>query len=257
MTGAEHVGERPRARAGAATDVGRVRDHNEDAALVLDGLYLVADGMGGHAAGEVASGIAVATMGELAGREPLSGDEVTAQVRAANQRILEAVSTHPERRGMGTTLTGLALVTVDEQWRWLVLNVGDSRTYRLADGELTRVTVDHSEVQQLVDAHVITAEQARVHPARNIVTRSLGTHAAHRVDTTELAVRPGETFVVCSDGLTEELTDTEIRDIAIAHPDPQDAASQLVREAVTAGGRDNVTVVVVTTDDAVADAVGR
>lgn len=240
-------------RVGAATDTGRVRDHNEDSALAEGGIFVVADGMGGHAAGEVASGIVVETMRELVTRGDLTSDDVTRQLVLANQRILEAVASHPEQKGMGTTASGLALVTAGGADHWAVFNVGDSRVYRYIDGALTQVTVDHSEVQELVDAGVITAQEARVHPSRNVVTRSLGTDYAYQSDIWVLPPYAGERFVICSDGLTNEISDERLREILQHDPDPQVAAEELVRAAVEAGGRDNVTVVVVNLDGTVGD----
>lgn len=235
-------------RVGAATDTGRVRDHNEDSALAEGGIFLVADGMGGHAAGEVASGIVVETMRELAGRSELTTDDVTHQLVRANESILRAVRSHPEQKGMGTTASGLALVTAGGADHWAIFNVGDSRVYRSIDGTLTQVTVDHSEVQELIEAGVITPAEARVHPARNVVTRSLGTDYAYQPDVWVLPPYAGERFVICSDGLTNELDDDVMREILQANPDPQVASEELVRAAVEAGGRDNVTVVVVNLD---------
>lgn len=244
---------RGRLRIGSATDTGRVRDHNEDAVLAEGSVLVVADGMGGHAAGEVASGIAVETMRELVGRDELTTDDVTAQVLTAHRRILDSVADHREQRGMGTTVTGLVLVTHEGRAHWAVLNVGDSRVYRLLGDDLTRVTVDHSEVQELVDAGVITPAEAAVHPARNVVTRSLGAPLRHQPDIWLVPPTPGEQFLVCSDGLTNELGDEQLRDILQAHTDPRDAADELVRAAVAAGGRDNVSIVVVALDDAEID----
>ncbi len=235
-------------RVGAATDTGRVRDHNEDSAMAEGGIFVVADGMGGHAAGEVASGIVIETMRALARRSDLTSEDITRQLLLANQQILEAVAAHPEQRGMGTTASGLALVTSGGADHWAVFNVGDSRVYRYIDGVLTQVTVDHSEVQELVAAGTITPAEARVHPARNVVTRSLGTEFAYQSDIWVLPPYAGERFVVCSDGLTNEITDAHLRDLLAEYPDPQVAAEELVRAAVEAGGRDNVTVVVVNLD---------
>ncbi|WP_435201441.1 PP2C family protein-serine/threonine phosphatase [Janibacter sp. GS2] len=240
-------------RVGATTDTGRVRAHNEDAALAEGGIFLVADGMGGHAAGEVASGIAVETMRDLVGRADLTTDDVSRQLVHANERILSAVSSHPERTGMGTTAAGLALVTAGGSDHWAIFNVGDSRVYRSISGSLTQVTVDHSEVQELVEAGVITPAEARVHPARNVVTRSLGTEHAYQADVWVLPPFAGERFVICSDGLTNEVSDDVVREILQANPDPQAASEELVRAAVEAGGRDNVTVVVVNLDGDVGD----
>ena len=235
-------------KVGAATDTGRVRDHNEDSALAEGGLFVVADGMGGHAAGEVASGIVVETMRELVDRADLTSDDVTQQLLVANERILEAVASHPEQKGMGTTAAGIVLVTVGGADHWAVFNVGDSRVYRYIDGTLTQITVDHSEVQELVDAGVISPDEALVHPARNVVTRSLGTDYAYQSDVWVLPPYAGERFVICSDGLTNEVPDDRMREILHLNPDPQMAAEELVRAAVEAGGRDNVTVVVVNLD---------
>ena len=240
-------------RVGATTDVGRVRAHNEDAALAEGSVFVVADGMGGHAAGEVASGIVVDTMRELVGRDDLTSDDVPRQLLLANERIREAVSAHPEQKGMGTTATGIVLVTAGGADHWVVFNVGDSRVYRWIDGSLGLLTVDHSEVQELVDAGVITEAEARVHPARNVVTRSLGTDYAYHADTWVLPPYAGERFVICSDGLTNELTDEQVRDILQTNPDPQAAADELVRAALESGGKDNVTVVVVNLDGDVGD----
>lgn len=240
-------------RVGAATDTGRVRDHNEDSALAEGGIFVVADGMGGHAAGEVASGIVVETMRELASRDDLAADDITQQLLVANQRILAAVEAHPDQRGMGTTATGLALVTAGGADHWAVFNVGDSRVYRHIAGTLTQMTVDHSEVQELVDAGVITTQEARIHPARNVVTRSLGTDYAYQSDVWVLPPYAGERFVICSDGLTNEISDEGLSEILQQHPDPQIAAEELVRAAVEAGGRDNVTVIVINLDGDVGD----
>ena len=228
-------------RAGAATDVGRVREHNEDAAVARGGVYAVADGMGGHAAGEVASAITAATLAELAERAVVTPAEVRAQVARANERILAHAEQDRRCLGMATTVTGLALV---QGPRWLVFNVGDSRVYRYADGALEQVTIDHSEVAMLVEAGYLTPEEARVHPLRNIVTRCLG-RAMPPVDTWDLPVTEGEVFLVCSDGLTGELEDDEIAHVLRAGSDPQRLAERLVRLAVEYGGHDNVTVVVV------------
>jgi PPM family protein phosphatase len=235
----------PHVRSGAATDVGLVRDHNEDSMIARGAVFAVADGMGGHAAGEVASGLAVEALGEIADRDDLVSDDVTTAVGEAHARILRSAARHPEQTGMGTTLTGLAAVGDDGTDQWAVFNVGDSRVYRFADGQLTQVTVDHSEVRELVDAGLITPEQAAYHPLRNIVTQSLGASWAPQVDLWVLPRQPGERFLVCSDGLSGELSDREIAALLARNEDPQEAATALVEAAVAAGGRDNVTVVMV------------
>lgn len=236
-------------RVGSATDVGRVRDHNEDALLAEGAVYAVADGMGGHAAGEVASAIVVDTLRALAGREVLAGDDVVTALAASNEQMQRSVAHHPEQTGMGTTAAGLAVVADDEgSARWAVFNVGDSRVYRYVDGRLRMVTVDHSEVRALVDAGLITEAEAARHPLRNVVTRSLGSHSMPTVDLWVLTPQVGERFVICSDGLNGELADDQIAALLGEHEDPQDAAVALVDAAVAAGGRDNVTVVVVALD---------
>jgi len=235
----------PTISVGVRTDVGRVRKHNEDSAGAEGTVFVVADGMGGHAAGEVASRIAAEAVLELSSRPVLQVRDVVAQVAEANRRILESAARHPEQTGMGTTVAGLAVVSVGGQRHWAVFNIGDSRVYRLLDGALNQVTVDHSEVWELVERGLITPEEAHRHPARNIVTRSLGRDPMGVVDTWVFPPYPGEAFVICSDGLSNELTLEEIEAVLADHPDADEAATELVRRAVEAGGRDNVTAIVV------------
>jgi protein phosphatase len=238
----------PQLRWGAATDVGRVRGHNEDSMLVEPTVFVVADGMGGHAAGEVASGLAVDTLREVAHLPELTSDDIVAALAEANERILRSVESHPQQAGMGTTVTGLAVVTHEGFRRWAVFNVGDSRVYRYADGELSQVTVDHSEVQELVDAGLISPEAAARHPLRNLLTRALGSEDLSQVDLWELPLQPGDCWLVCSDGLTGELDDAEVARFLGSADDPQRTAEALVAAAVDAGGHDNVTAVVVCVD---------
>ena len=230
---------------GVATDVGRVRRHNEDCARTRGTVYVVADGMGGHAAGEVASRIAAETVVELADRPAVNVRDIVEQVGDANRRILASAARHPEQTGMGTTVAGLALVAVGGSRHWAVFNIGDSRVYRCLDGELSQVTVDHSEVWELVERGLITPEQAQRHPGRNVVTRSLGRDPMGALDTWVFPPYPGEVFVICSDGLSNELTLEEIQDVLTEHHDAEEAAGELVRRAVEAGGHDNVTAIVV------------
>jgi protein phosphatase len=230
---------------GVATDVGAVRAHNEDAARVEGSVFVVADGMGGHAAGEVASRIAADTVAELSSRPVLQVHDIVAQVGEANRRILESAAKHPEQTGMGTTVAGLAAVSVGGQRHWAVFNLGDSRVYRCLDGELTQVTADHSEVWELVERGALSPEQAQRHPGRNVVTRSLGRDPMGVVDTWVFPPYPGEVFVICSDGLSNELTREQIEVVLSEHGDADAAAAELVRAAVAAGGRDNVTAIVV------------
>lgn len=247
-----------RVDAGWATDVGRVRDHNEDAALVTDSVFVVADGMGGHAAGEVASALAVDAVRRAADGVLLAPEGLVEAVEQANTAILRQMMNNPDQLGMATTLTGLALVwggegaqaDSDERQpgpQWEVVNVGDSRVYRWFDGELVQVTQDHSEVGDLVRMGVITEQEARRHPARNIVTRCLGRLPADPVDSWSFAPTPGERWLACSDGLTNELVDEQVAALLGDGDDPQAIAEALVAAAVEHGGRDNVTVVVVFT----------
>jgi PPM family protein phosphatase len=232
-------------RAGAATDTGRVREHNEDSLFAGAGLFAVADGIGGHAAGEVASALAVARLRKLGEQADLSPESVRAHLALANQEILDSTVRNPEQAGMGTTVSGLALVWFAGAEHWLVFNVGDSRVYRFAWGQLDQLTVDHTEVAALVAAGRIDAAAALVHPRRNVVTRALGTDPAPEVDLWILPPTPGERFVICSDGLSLELTDPQIAMLLEQEPDAESAARALVHYAVQAGGRDNVSVVVV------------
>ncbi|HEX8768509.1 MAG TPA: protein phosphatase 2C domain-containing protein, partial [Jatrophihabitans sp.] len=163
-------------RWGSATDVGRVRTLNEDSLLAVPGLFVVADGMGGHAAGEVASQLAIAEFARLAEQPTVRAEDVTEVVRQANEHILSAGAERGDRHGMGTTLTGIGVVGSEHGEELAVFNVGDSRVYRFTEGQLHQLTVDHSAVQELVDAGRLTAQAARSHPRRNVVTRSLGTN---------------------------------------------------------------------------------
>ncbi|MFF5230422.1 PP2C family protein-serine/threonine phosphatase [Dactylosporangium sp. NPDC000521] len=219
-------------RVGAASDTGRVRSRNEDSALAGPGVYAVADGMGGHAAGDVASGLAVAALGRLADRPDRGPQDVRAEIARANSDILASAGADPARTGMGTTVAGVSLVRVAGTEHWAVFNVGDSRVYRFVDDALTQITVDHS-----------LADDA---PRRqHVVTRALGTDPGPAADLWVFPPTPGERFLICSDGLSRELADTEIAAVLRSEPGAQDAADSLVRRAVTAGGRDNVTAVVV------------
>jgi serine/threonine protein phosphatase PrpC len=231
-------------RVGAATHVGHHRSGNEDAAIAAYPLFLVADGMGGHAAGEVASAIAVATMSELGTAEP-DLTTLVAQVVEANTRI-RAGARAPGRWGMGTTLTGVVALA---DGSWAVVNVGDSRVLLSRGGELRQLTTDHSEVQDLVHLGVLAPDEAAVHPMRHVITRSLGAEDDVEVDHTRVHLLPGDRVLVCSDGLTDEVSADEIYWVLDAADGPQEAADALVTAALTHGGRDNVTVVVLDVDN--------
>ena len=225
---------------GSRTDVGCVRDHNEDSLVVAPPLYVVADGMGGHAAGEVASEIAVTTMAELAPEHP-DGDALERAVEEANRAIIRAASEGRGRAGMGTTVTAAML----EEERLVIAQVGDSRAYLLHHSKLQQITRDHSLMADMIEAGQITPEEARTHPNRSIITRALGSDPTTCADIYELNVEAGDRLLLCSDGLTSMLRDADIESTLSRVQDPQRCAAQLVNEAIAAGGYDNVTVVVV------------
>ena len=229
---------------GAFSDVGMVRQQNEDSFLAEETLFVVADGMGGHNAGEVASALAVTTL-KAGARLGIDDAEVFRElVQQANSAIYTASLDDSTQSGMGTTVTALSIVEGEEP-RVLVANVGDSRAYLWRSGALSRLSVDHSYVQELVNEGIITPEAARVHPRRNIVTRALGIDRSVMVDVFTHFVRTGDRIVLCSDGLVDEVADTEIAKVLGQHTDPQETAEALVMVANTNGGRDNTTVVVV------------
>jgi PPM family protein phosphatase len=233
-------------RWGAATDRGQIRTGNEDQMFAGESLFVVADGMGGHQAGEVASKIAVDRLrAGLDDETPRLADLVTA-INEANRDILRAAVSNPDQHGMGTTITSLAVMEdpVDGEV-FALANVGDSRTYLFRHGRLRQLTVDHNYVQELVAEGHITRDEARNHPRRNIVTRALGIEPDVRVDSWLVAIVRGDRFVLCSDGLNDEVHDDEIAEVLAAHDDPQEAADELVRRANGNGGRDNITVIVV------------
>jgi len=234
------------------TDVGRCREANQDEFLVEPdfGLYAVADGMGGHAAGEVASHLAIEALGEAIrvefgenGRP--DPDEAARQLEQAfqkgNQKIYESVQTRAEWRGMGTTI--VALVALEQEV--IIGHVGDSRAYLLRDGRLRRLTSDHSWVNEQVKLGLMTDEEAHRHPMRNIVTRALGNRLELNVDVNREPARTGDLFMLCSDGLNSMLGDDEIRETMQAHAgDPEAVCRALVDRANDVGGEDNITVVV-------------
>lgn len=229
-------------RAGVATDQA-ARETNEDALWAADGLYVVADGMGGHEAGEVASRLAVDVVSSLAGTSP-SMDEVTQVVRHAHRRV-RALPVGGERRP-GTTLSGVVVTEHAGEPCWLVLNVGDSRTYRMVGGVLEQLTQDHSEIAELVAQGLVAIEDAPRHPRRHVVTRVLGGAASDvEPDLRMFPVSSGDRMLVCTDGLTEVLPDARVQAVLRAERHPQAAADRLVREALASGAQDNVTVVVV------------
>jgi len=232
---------------GSATDVGLVRANNQDQLLVAAGLYAVADGMGGHAAGEVASATAIRALQAAfeVGRER-SASSLENAARAANRAVWEQARTNRGMLGMGTTLVALAVVEKQDGTNGLaVAHIGDSRLYMLRDGALTQLTVDHSLVQELVDDGQITPAQAAVHPQRHVLTRALGVEPSVDVDIIDIGPQLGDRYVLCSDGLPREASDDQIAAVLGRFADPSEAAKELVALAKSRGGSDNITVVVV------------
>ncbi len=228
---------------GAATDVGLRRRHNEDSYLAESPVFVVADGMGGHAAGDIASA-AVVTRIEEAVRKPFADQRSIADgLRAATADITLAEDL--DELGVGTTVTGVALTLQSGDPYWAVFNIGDSRVYQFEGGVLTQITVDHSVVQELVDAGLIRAQDAEFHPDSNVITRAVGFNAEPIADFWMLPARTGLRLLVCSDGLTREVDDESIRHYLGLGSSPQDTASALIAAALRGGGRDNITAVVV------------
>ena len=225
---------------GARSDVGLVRGHNEDSFLLQAPLFVVSDGMGGHAAGEIASSITVETIG---GRAPATADDVLlgAAVEAANLAVMRGAEEGIGKPGMGCTATAVLI----EKNKMAVAHVGDSRVYVLRHGTLVRVTHDHSYVEELVDSGQITADEARTHPSRSIITRALGSDADMYADHFSLEVNDGDRIILCSDGLSSMISDSEIEDVAVKSSTAQMCTDNLVDAALAAGGADNVSVVVV------------
>ena len=228
-------------RAAGVTDTGRRRLRNEDAFIFKPPLFAVADGMGGARAGEVASGLAAAAF-EEAGAATQGTEGVAALIIEANRRIWERSVADPHVAGMGTTVTA---ALVDAAAGTVAIgHVGDSRAYLLRDGELDQLTTDHSLVAELVQSGVLTPEEAERHPQRSAITRALGTEETVEVESFTVAAKSGDVFLLCSDGLSTMLDDTDIRSaIAQAGDDLEQAADALVAAANARGGEDNVTVV--------------
>ena len=239
---------------GVATDTGNVRPQNEDAYVASDHLFAVADGMGGHNAGEVASALATTLLLERAVGQTLTPEWFVNAITAINRTIHESAAESTERRGMGTTICALALVNpqgeTTEPQQVALANVGDSRIYLWRAGTFRQLSVDHSYVQELVTEGLITEEEARVHPRRNIVTRALGIDDRVAVDSWLIPLFAGDRFILCSDGLVDEVPTADIAALAAQQREPQMIADALVALAKRNGGRDNITVVVV---DAVGD----
>ena len=233
-----------RFRWGVATDVGRVRSVNQDNAAAIEGFFAVADGMGGHRGGEVASSIAVESL--TSSLPLLSSDEWLAAIQESNSAVFRRATDDPGLRGMGTTLCVLALVDDgDGEPLLLLANVGDSRIYKLSSGHFEQMTDDHSMVAEMVREGRITAAEAASHPQRNVLTRALGIDSGLHVDAWHVWPIVGDRWLLCSDGLFNEVSDATIATVLGTTTDPAAAAQELVRLANEGGGRDNVTVLVV------------
>jgi serine/threonine protein phosphatase PrpC len=232
-------------RSGSATDVGRVRKVNQDLPLEATNLFAVADGMGGHVGGEVAAQVAVEALLQVFSREPTK-DGLEDAFSKANHAVWQESQDHSELRGMGTTLAAAALVGgADGRDTLALANVGDSRAYLFSGDRLVQITADHSLAEERMRHGEITEEEAAVHPQRHILTRALGISSEVETDMWELALRAGDRLILCSDGLSNELSNQEMADVLATVPDPSDAAHQLVDIANEHGGSDNITVVVV------------
>jgi protein phosphatase len=245
------------------TDVGRKRRHNEDAYLIDEerGLFVVADGMGGHAAGEVASRITVESIQEYIAateeehesswpfgfnsRVSLEGNRLTTAVEKANEKVMRAVQNRPELKGMGTTV----VAALFDGERATLVHVGDSRAYLFRDGELRRLTDDHSWVQEQVNAGILSEDEAKSHPLKNVVTRALGGAAHVSVDLIEVPVRAGDRYLLCSDGLTGMLPDEELYEHFRAAGPLDTTVRSLIEVANTRGGVDNITAILVEVKD--------
>lgn len=227
----------------AATDVGLRREVNEDSYVAQVPVFAVADGMGGHAAGDFASAAVVTRLAEHGGKELVGTPEIDASLKLAVTDMGRSAGVTDE--GSGTTVTGIALGMIGDEPAWIVFNIGDSRVYRLESGVLEQLTVDHSIVQELVDAGQITREEADTHPHSNVITRAVGFHEVPVPDYRAIPVAEGMRLLACSDGLTKELTAYGIRHFLLEGRTPAAAAKALVDAALGNGGRDNITVVVV------------
>lgn len=232
---------------GARTHVGHLRAINEDEFVAQPPVFLVADGMGGHDRGEVASGLVADVFAALASGPSLSPEDVADALRRAHDSIRRVGGARATGREMGTTAVVAVLVDDETNPIWVLANVGDSRIYRFADGELVQLSSDHSLVQELVDSGAITSDQARVHPERNVVTRAVGIDRELTPDFFLRAPAIGERILLCSDGVHGELTDDQITEVLRTAADPQSAATELIELVLGGAARDNLTAVVIET----------
>lgn len=228
-------------RASSVTHIGRHRTTNEDAILVAPPLYAVADGMGGHNAGEVASAIAVEEFRTLSHTGPITIEQFGATLSAAAHKIASLPG--PDQQGAGTTFAMVATMDVDGVSYWVVMNLGDSRVYRLSGDIFEQVSVDHSVVQELLDRGDITAEEARRHPYRNMITRALGVTRDAEPDFWLIPTEPGDRMLICSDGLSGEVADPMIERVLRSAATLESVAGSLLELALESGGHDNISIV--------------
>lgn len=233
-------------RWGVATDTGRVRSSNQDRSLASGVVFAVADGMGGHLGGEVAAEVALEALGAELASAPQSASALAQAVGSANRAVWERAASEAPLRGMGTTLTALAVLAPDEEapHELALAHVGDSRAYRLSQGNLTMLTADHNLAGAMLRRGELSSSEATGHRGRHILTRALGVDPDVEVDSCTLAARAGDRYLLCSDGLVNEVSDAEIAEVLAAVEDPERAAWTLVERASDHGGNDNITAVV-------------
>ncbi len=224
------------------THVGHRREVNQDSYVAVPPVFAVADGMGGHAAGEIASAAVARRLSEL-GPGPVNQQQIELALNEAIEDI--ELNANEIELGTGTTVTGLVLDVSEGQPSWSVFNIGDSRVYQFFQDTLTQLTVDHSVVQHLIDTGQITPEEAEFHPHSNVITRAVGMTEDPVPDYSRVALAAGQRMLICSDGLTKELTDSGIRHYLAEGGSAQQAAETLLREALANAGRDNITVLVI------------
>ncbi|BDZ38639.1 PP2C family protein-serine/threonine phosphatase [Microbacterium suwonense] len=242
-TQTHRVGDELQLAWAGVTDQGRRRENNQDAFLARFPLFVVADGMGGHAGGEIASQSTIERLDEMVD----DGSITDEAIQAALRRAVEDIHQHPEAtdEGTGTTLTGAFLDRAEDgSWQWTVLNIGDSRVYLARDDRLLQVTTDHSVVQELIASGKISPEEADAHPYSNVITRAVGASELVAPDYVTVDLRDEDRLVICSDGLTKELTDYGILHFLRENEDPGAAADAMLDAALENGGRDNVTLIV-------------
>jgi len=228
---------------GVDTHTGYRRRHNEDSLVAKPPIFAVADGMGGHSAGDVASKAVVTRLAEAATDGVTTAEAIDAALKVATVDISRAAD--HSQLGVGTTVTGAALMARNNVPHWAIFNVGDSRVYLFENQKLAQVTVDHSVVQELVDAGMISPGEAEQHPDSNIITRAVGFNADPVTDYWLIPIRTGMRLLLCSDGLTKEVEFSKLEEQLAARHNAEQTASLLVDAALASGGRDNVTVIVI------------